>query len=152
MKSLGLILLNLDTSAALNSDLADTVKSTMIQEPVISPFSYIKVFFMLVLVVAIILFSVWLLKKVTPQFNRSSNSGMIKILSTFWLGPKKALYLIQVAGKIMLIGVTDQSISLISEFSDPEEAHNVLTAMEEKRSEPAFANLLSSMFNKNRKL
>jgi len=150
MKPFGLILLNLDTSSVFNSDIADTLKSTLIEEPAITPFSYIKVIFMLALVLAVILVSVWLLKKVTPQFSRSANSGLIKILSTFWLGPKKALYLIQVAGKILLVGVTDHNINIISEFSDPDEAHNVLTSLEGKKSEPNFANLLSSLFNKNR--
>lgn len=41
------------------------------------------------------------------------NAPQIKVLTQHWLGPKKSLAIVRVAGESILIGVTDQSINLI---------------------------------------
>lgn len=48
----------------------------------------------------------------TERFNRQ-----IKILSQHYLGPKKSLAIIRVAGESILIGVTDQNISMIKSLA-----------------------------------
>lgn len=53
---------------------------------------------------------------------RHSNVGkgsqkQIKVLQQHYLGPKKSLAIIRVAGESILIGITDQNISLIKELS-----------------------------------
>ena len=50
--------------------------------------------------------------------NKPGQSNMqIKILSQHFLGPKKSLAIIRVAGESMLIGVTDQNISMLKTLS-----------------------------------
>ena len=46
-----------------------------------------------------------------------SQANQIKILTQHYLGPKKSLAIIRVAGESILIGITDQNISLIKELS-----------------------------------
>lgn len=69
--------------------------------------------------------------------NKSSSVNMmqIKILSQHYLGPKKSLAIVRVAGESMLIGITDQSINMIKSLSllddelpvtTPEDFKNVL--------------------------
>ncbi len=41
----------------------------------------------------------------------------IKVLSQHYLGPKKSLAIVHVAGESILIGVTDQNISMIKSLS-----------------------------------
>lgn len=41
------------------------------------------------------------------------NTPQIKVLTQHWLGPKKSLAIVRVAGESILIGVTDQNISMI---------------------------------------
>jgi flagellar protein FliO/FliZ len=43
----------------------------------------------------------------------SKRNSQVKILTQHYLGPKKSLAIIRVAGESMLIGVTDQNINLI---------------------------------------
>lgn len=50
--------------------------------------------------------------KVGPKSNMQ-----IKVLSQHYLGPKKSLAIIRVAGESILIGVTDQNISMIKALS-----------------------------------
>jgi len=50
--------------------------------------------------------------------NKTAKSNMqIKVLSQHFLGPKKSLAIIRVAGESILIGVTDHNISLIKPLS-----------------------------------
>ena len=46
---------------------------------------------------------------------------MIKVLASHSLSPKRQLTVVEVAGRTLLLGVTDQSINLITEFTDTEE-------------------------------
>ena len=41
--------------------------------------------------------------------------GFISILQRFPLEPRKNIYLLKVAGKVLLVGATDHSINLLSE-------------------------------------
>lgn len=45
------------------------------------------------------------------------NAPQIKILTQHWLGPKKSLAIVRVAGESILIGVTDQNISMIKSLA-----------------------------------
>lgn len=46
-----------------------------------------------------------------------SSQTQIKVLTQHYLGPKKSLAIVRVAGESILIGVTDQSINLIKSLS-----------------------------------
>jgi flagellar protein FliO/FliZ len=47
----------------------------------------------------------------------SKQARMIQVLSTQHLGAKKSLAVVQVAGEAMLIGITDNNISMIKSIS-----------------------------------
>lgn len=49
--------------------------------------------------------------------NPKSQATQIKVLSQHYLGPKKSLAIVRVAGESILIGVTDQNISMIKSLS-----------------------------------
>ena len=71
-----------------------------------------RILFSLGLVLALLFgFSVFLKKFVRK--NPLKKNSQIKILTQHYLGPKKSLAIIRVAGESMLIGVTDQNINLI---------------------------------------
>lgn len=71
------------------------------------------------------------------QFARSSlgvkanaSKLAIEMLSHHHLGPKKSIAVVRVAGRTMLVGITDQAINLISHLGSEEEAMNALVEME----------------------
>lgn len=45
------------------------------------------------------------------------NAPQIKILTQHWLGPKKSLAIVRVAGESILVGITEQNISMIKALS-----------------------------------
>lgn len=49
--------------------------------------------------------------------DQRKNGPQIKILNQHWLGPKKSLAIIRVAGESILIGVTENNINLIKPLS-----------------------------------
>lgn len=56
-------------------------------------------------------------KKYVRTTGTQANAKQIKVLTQHYLGPKKSLAIIRVAGESILIGVTDHNISLIKELS-----------------------------------
>ena len=142
------ILLNLDSTTA--GVVKDSLKTSYLQQSPISAFTYIKVFFLLLLVVALILFAVWALKKIAPQFNRSAGSGIFKVVASYYLAPKKSLYLVQLGNRLLLLGVTDDNINLLADFSDPADIQELQNALAASKSEPAFATIFASFIQKNR--
>lgn len=63
--------------------------------------------------VGLIYFSKWYSK----NYKKNTETHRIKVLTQHYLGPKKSLAIIRVAGESILIGVTDQNISLIKSLS-----------------------------------
>lgn len=53
--------------------------------------------------------------KTSNKLNKSSTQ--IKVISQHYLGPKKSLAIIHVAGESMLVGITDANISMIKSLS-----------------------------------
>ncbi|MBX2987604.1 MAG: flagellar biosynthetic protein FliO [Bdellovibrionaceae bacterium] len=58
---------------------------------------------------------VWMRRKARP--GPRQNAPQIKVLTQHWLGQKKSLAIVRVAGESILIGVTDQNISMIKSLS-----------------------------------
>ena len=66
------------------------------------------------------------------RYGRPGNSKQtqIKVLTQHYLGPKKSLAIVRVAGESILIGVTDQNISMIKSLAllDDEIPENITNA------------------------
>jgi flagellar protein FliO/FliZ len=50
------------------------------------------------------------------------NSRMIEVLSTHYLGPKKSIAVVRVAGRVLVLGVSNESINLITQLSGEDAA------------------------------
>lgn len=74
--------------------------------------------------------------KTSNTINKSNMQ--IKVLSQHYLGPKKSLAIIHVAGESMLVGITDSSISMIKSLSliDDEVPANVPKTFSEALTGP----------------
>ncbi len=59
----------------------------------------------------------YFVKKYKNSNTINKSNMQIKVLSQHYLGPKKSLAIVRVAGESILIGVTDSSISLIKSLS-----------------------------------
>ncbi len=74
----------------------------------------------------------FLIQKKTRTSGAQKQVTQIKVLSQHYLGPKKSLAIVRVAGESVLIGITDQNISMIKSLSlldedIPEETPNAFS-------------------------
>lgn len=81
-----------------------------------SSFSPIWAMFMLVLVVATVPISVWVMRRL-PAW-RPVGGSTLTIMETLSLGPRERLLVVRSGSRHLLIGATGQSISLVSELPD----------------------------------
>ncbi|MGF1739654.1 flagellar biosynthetic protein FliO [Vibrio profundum] len=93
----------------------------------------------LLLVIALILFLAWLLKRMkVPTLTNQKGLCVVRQLQ---VGQKERIMIIQAGDEQLLVGVTSQSIQLISKLDKP------LT--QEELESRSFATQLSQLFNKN---
>lgn len=99
----------------------------------------------LCLVLAALMGTLYLMKRLTrPQEARQK--GMIRLLSTFYLAPKERLHLMEVMGRKILIAVSAQGITRITEFGDHEEAWEETAGEESPAAQNSlFRNLLARL-------
>ena len=95
-------------------------------------------------VLAAVYGTIWLLKKFLQARGGRSEAGPIAVLSTSYLAPRKQISLVQVFDRILVIGVTDAGISVLTEF-DREDFGERLRELE--RSAPTSASFLSVFRN-----
>ena len=55
------------------------------------------------------------------RFNSDINSGGGRILSHLALGPKMSVCVVEMAGRVLLLGVTEHNVTLLTEVDDAEE-------------------------------
>lgn len=59
-----------------------------------------------------------------------SSGGQFQVLQQFHLGPKKHLSLVRVCGRVLLLGVTENSINTLLEISDEAEIKSILAGLD----------------------
>jgi flagellar biosynthetic protein FliO len=78
---------------------------------------FLRMIASIVLVVGLSVAALYLSKKVLPKVARGS-AKEIRIVETVYLGPRKALHLVEVGHHKLLIGSTHESITPIATVSD----------------------------------
>lgn len=80
-----------------------------------------KMFYTLIFVLAAMFFIFYLFKKFVWKNGGLGGSGKsVRVLSTGFLGPKKSLALVEIPGEILVLGIADGHISLLSNIRDEE--------------------------------
>jgi len=74
----------------------------------------------LAIVIAMMIGAMYLMKKYFYQAPVASDgSAIIHIISTCHLGPKNSILLVEVLGQIMLLGVSNNQMSILATITDP---------------------------------
>jgi flagellar biosynthetic protein FliO len=91
---------------------------------------FLSVLFYLILLSAMIWGVVWLLKRYGGKssilgalsgMRTSSGRGSMRILETLPMGQGRAIHLVQIGEKVLVVGATPQSLTLIAEIADAKE-------------------------------
>jgi flagellar protein FliO/FliZ len=81
--------------------------------------SIIKMMAALALVLGLMIAAAYVMKKIMARAGSgAADEGMIKIVSTRYLGPKNNIMLLEVLGRIMVVGVSNNQMSLLTTISD----------------------------------
>ncbi len=78
-------------------------------------------------------------------FNRSniSNDNM-KVLSSLSLQPKKSIFLVKVFNKVMLVGISDNSIAALGEITD-DETLEIIESTAQRKQMKGFSEILKGL-------
>lgn len=93
------------------------------------------VVFFLILIAAL-----YVIRYLNRKNVRGINAPWVRILDRQALGNQQVLYLVEIAGQLQVLGVTDHQIVKVSEINDPEIAGEIL---EEIANRPVSSELLS---------
>ena len=81
----------------------------------------------LFLVLAVMVGAYWLVRRFLPG-PAAVGSGRMRLLGRMGLGARKYLALVEVAGKVLVLGVTNESINLLDTVDDPERVAEMTAA------------------------
>jgi flagellar biosynthetic protein FliO len=78
---------------------------------------FVKMMLSLVLVVALAVAALYLSKRVLPKVTKASGKE-IHVRETAYIGPRKALHLVEIGNQKLLIGSTNESITTLAHIGD----------------------------------
>lgn len=91
--------------------------------------SFFKMLAALAIVIALMIIAMYFIKKYffhsLPEMNGSTT---INIVSTRHLSPKNSLMLVEVLGQVILLGVSNQQMSMLSAITDPDAVERIKIA------------------------
>jgi len=105
-----------------------------------------KVIASLVIVIALIVVAVWAFRRFAPRAASMYSSENLRVISRTFIGPKQMVCLLKAPGRLLVVGATQESITLLSEITDAAEIERVLGAAavaSPKGASAAFKDLLS---------
>ncbi len=108
---------------------------------------FIRLIFVLILVIACIYAIVWLLRKSgNPKF---APDPYLKKVASLNLGPGKSVYIVSTPTQAFMVGVTDNSVNKIGEITDKDliDMMNINVEKQPVDKPKDFASILSKFFN-----
>ena len=79
----------------------------------------IKMFSALLLVLGIFLGTFYLLRRVMKRDGADPGKKNIRVIDRNYIGVKKSVALVEVPGKVLVLGVTNDHISFLTQIDDP---------------------------------
>ena len=109
---------------------------------------FIRFIFALAIVIILLIFTLWLLKYILRFRTSGIKNGAIDILAIRYIEQKKAIAIIRVLKRVLIIGIAENSISTLGELSSEEIGSLKL----DKKTEPGtFGNILSRYMGRKSK-
>lgn len=104
----------------------------------------IKMISSLALVLGTVILAMYLLRKAMSRGTEvSGRSEIIRILSVRYLGGKSSIVLLDVAGTVIVVGVSPSGMSTLAHIDDPEALEQLETATPKKGDKSSFSRHLA---------
>lgn len=112
--------------------------------PAAEPFSWAGLIATVIIFLLILTVSLWLIKRLNRYSVRNMQSPWVRVLDRQVLNGQQTLYLVEIAGRIQILGGTDHHITKVAEINDPEIAAEILEEIA-NRPEERMDRLLSGI-------
>jgi flagellar protein FliO/FliZ len=131
-------------TAGSDTDPAENDRKEMSLSSGVPTGSIVKMVSALLIVILSIYFCVFLLKKFMSRgYGGARKDRLLEVIESTYVGPKKTVSLVRVADRSVLIGVTDQSISVLTEL-DSEKTASLVSVDVQVEESAGFAGFLRS--------
>ena len=110
----------------------------------------LNLFFALIIVLVSLLLLFYLFKKVVKKYYNNSGNRLIKVLDSSFIGVKKNISLVEVPGAVLVLGITNDNISLLTRI----EREDVMKELHETGSMKQgsfFAEKLGNIISKGKR-
>ena len=112
--------------------------------------SLLKIVSALAVTLGVMIIAAYLFKKIMKKGGVKINDrGLIKILSVKYLGPKSSIMLINVLGHIMVIGISNSGISLLTEIVGAESLEQLKNIQGQEGKSAPFSDYLKRLLKGN---
>ncbi|MBW7997687.1 MAG: flagellar biosynthetic protein FliO [Candidatus Glassbacteria bacterium] len=118
-----------------------------------SVFSVKNISMVLIVIGLLVLFLHFLRKFLVRPLGGGSPGGQFQVIRRFHLGPKKAVTLVKFFDRLLLLGVTESSITTLAEIDDPDEVRRIMSEAPKPGEEQAagFKNIYQSLLSRGKK-
>lgn len=118
------------------------------------PFSWGGLVGTIIVFLVILFIALWLIKRLNRYSVRNMDSPWARVLDRQVLQGNQVLYLVEIAGQIQILGVTDHNITKVAEINNPEIAAEILEEIAHKPEEKMdkfMSGIFKKLRNRNRK-
>jgi len=108
--------------------------------------TFIRLVLALVLTVGLIFVTVWGLKIVWEKrglTNNADEAKPIKVLTSSYLAPRKAIHLVEIGNRILVLGVGNDEITRLDVITDPAEVESI-----RQSTQVGFSNILDRLMHR----
>jgi flagellar protein FliO/FliZ len=84
------------------------------------PFSWVGLIGTIFVFLVILTVSLWMIKRLNRFSFRNMQSPWVRVLDRQVLSGQQVLYLVEIVGKIQILGGTDHHLTKVAEINDPE--------------------------------
>lgn len=137
----------LQNPAACVDDQTDADTSSDSASVNVGALDYIKVLFALVFVVALLLFVLRFLGKKSKSYQQNA---LIQNLGGHSVGPQKSVQVLQIGGKVYIVGVGDD-VQLLDAIENPQEVRQLIEDYNDKFSNTSTTPYIAEIVSKFRK-
>ncbi|MHB8910341.1 MAG: flagellar biosynthetic protein FliO [Syntrophales bacterium] len=113
----------------------------------------LKMVFALAIVIGLLVATMYVLRRYLSHSPSGSRDGsLIQIVATRYLGPKCSILMVEVLGKVIVLGLTNGQMTVLTTIDDEYALEKVYAARENEAPKPVLAELLKQYTDKMKAL
>jgi len=107
-----------------------------------------------VLFLALLIMALWMIRRFQGMGLRALSAPWARVLDRQMISNQLTLYLVEIAGKLQVLAVTDHHVTVVQEIQDPDAVAEILDEIANRppeKMERLFVKGLSTLWGKRRK-